>query len=86
MELKLCTVGGKNISLGGPRMSLENVKKVITIHEANRVNKLLDEGWVLLDAKVVQLGNRENVMTGGTVYILGKKKEIEKDLPNNYES
>jgi len=60
---------------GSEKMRLEDIKQVVDVRSKATANDLLGKGWVLLDAKVVQLGNKEGVMQGGTMYILGEKQK-----------
>lgn len=57
----------------GKRMDLEKIKEVTEDPTKEKANNLLGEGWILLDAKVVKLGNIEGDMKGGGHYILGRR-------------
>jgi len=54
-------------------MELEKIKEVR--HTANilEANRLLKEGWILLDAKVVEVGDAKGVKEAQTRYILGRR-------------
>lgn len=56
-------------------MELDKIKQVIDTHNKGTVNKLLEEGWILLDAKVVQIGSTEGMRKGGAYYILGRTQK-----------
>jgi len=56
-------------------MELDKIKQVTDIPSKNTANDLLEKGWVLLDAKVVQLANGKGRMGGGQRYILGRPEE-----------
>jgi len=54
-------------------MELDQIREVKDIFGTGVANELLRKGWILLDAKVVQVGNAESGMKGGVHYILGKR-------------
>ena len=56
-------------------MELDKIEEVTDTPSKVTANRLLGEGWVLLDVKVVQLGNREGERKGGAHYILGRIPE-----------
>lgn len=53
-------------------MELDKIKEVKHIHSMDAANQLLEKGWVLSDAKVVQLGNAGGIMEDSQCYILGR--------------
>jgi len=55
-------------------MELDKIGEVKDTLGAGAANELLGKGWILLDMKVVQLGNTERGLTAKAFYILGKKR------------
>ena len=55
-------------------MKHEEVKEVKELTDVRTVNTCLKEGWILLDARVVQLSH-ESLEKNKGYYILGKEEE-----------
>ena len=52
-------------------MELDKIKQVRYVSSSQEANGLLKEGWILLDAKVVEVGDAKGVKEAQTRYILG---------------
>jgi len=54
-------------------MELEKIKQVRYVCNSSEANGLLKEGWIVLDAKVVEVGDAKGVKEAGPRYILGRR-------------